>query len=172
MEVWMNRHLIKRYYWKLNEKAIPSKEKKGKIYWLKNDLYHLHFEDQEVLRSLTTWLNDCIMDASQKLICKKLGADEDNQSVLNVQKRRGVLYRAMKHEHIQLLHDGSWQWLLTFCGNGRIQICDSLKTSLSGVNKKCVLASYKNCVPVQKQTVGYNCGPFVIAFADEVLDGK
>ena len=84
MEVWMNRHLIKRYYWKLNEKAIPSKEKKGKIYWLKNDLYHLHFEDQEVLRSLTTWLNDCIMDASQKLICKKLGADEDYQSVSNV----------------------------------------------------------------------------------------
>ena len=84
MEICMDCHLIKRYYSKLNEKAIPSEEKKGKIYWLKNDLYHLHFEDQEFHRSLTSWSNDCIMDASQKLICKKLGADEDYQSVSNV----------------------------------------------------------------------------------------
>ena len=51
---------------------------------------------------------------------------------------------------------------------------------LSRVNKKCVHALYKNCVkefivsflPVQKQTYGYNCGPFAIAFAAEILDGK
>ena len=42
---WRNRngkhswYIIQRYYWKLNEKAIPSEEKKDKLYWLKNDLY-------------------------------------------------------------------------------------------------------------------------------------
>ena len=35
-----------RYYWKLNEKTVPFEEKKEKLYWLKNDLDHLHFEDE------------------------------------------------------------------------------------------------------------------------------
>ena len=102
------------------------------------------------------------------------------QSVLNVQKRQGAPYCAMKSKHIQLPHDGSQCWLLTFCSTGWIQIRDSLKTSLSQVNRKCVHALYKNCVkefivrflPVQKQTDGYNCGPFAIAFAAEMSDGK
>ena len=120
------------------------------------------------------------MDTAQKLICKKLGADDDYQSLLNVKKHRGAPYRAVKNEHNQLLHDGSGHWLLIFCSNGRIQICDSLKTSLSWVNKKCIHALYKSCVKefivrfllVQKQTDGHNCGPFAIAFAAEILDEK
>ena len=173
-------YIIERYYWKLNEKAIPSEKKKDKLYWLKNDLYHLHFEDEEILLSPTAWLNDRIMNTVQKLICKTLGADEDYQSVLNVQKRWGVPYCAVKNEHIQLLNAGSEHWLFTFCSNGKIQICDSLKPSLSRVNRKCVHALYKNCVkefivsflPVQKQTDGHNCGSFAIAFEAEIVDGK
>ena len=86
------------------------------------------------------------MVVAQKLICKKLGADDDYQSVLNVQKRRVAPCRAVKNEHIQLLHDGSGHWVLTFCSNERIQICDSLKMSLNWVNRNCVHALYKNCV--------------------------
>ena len=67
-------YIIERYYWKLNEKAIPFKEKKDKHYWLNKDLYHLQFEDEKIPRSPVAWLNDCIMGAAQKLICKKLGA--------------------------------------------------------------------------------------------------
>ena len=165
-------YIIKRYYWKLNEKAIPSEKKKDKIYWSKNDIYHLHFKYEEILRSSTAWLYDHILDAAQKLICKKLEAENDYQSVLNVQKRRGAPQRTVKNEHIQLLYDGSEHWPLTFCNNGRMQICDSLKTSLSRVNRKCVYVLYKNCVkkftfsflPDQKQTGRYNRGPFAIAF--------
>ena len=87
------------------------------------------------------------------------------------------------NEHIQLLHDGHNHWILTFCSNGRVQVCDSMKTYLSRVNKKCVHALYKNIVdesgkfvvsflPVRKQPDGYNCGLFAIAFAAEILDGK
>ena len=139
-------YIIERYYWKLNEKAILYEEKKDKLYWLKNNLYHLLFEGEEILCSPTAWLNDRIMDAAQKLICKKLGADDDYQSVLNVQKHRAAPYPAVKNEHIQLLHDAYGHWLLTFCSNGRIQVCDSLKTSLSLVNRNCVHALYKTCV--------------------------
>ena len=46
-------------------------------------------------------------DAAQKLTWKEPGADGDYQSLLNVQNRRSAPYRAVKNEHIQLLHDGS-----------------------------------------------------------------
>ena len=127
-------------------KAILSEEKKDKLYWSKNDLYDLHFEEEEIPRSPTAWLNDHIMDATKRLICKKLGAHDDYESVLNVQKRRGAPYRAVKNEHIQLLHDDYGHWQLTFCSNGRIHIFDSLKTLLSRVNRKCVHALYRNCI--------------------------
>ena len=86
------------------KKTILLEEKKNKLYWLKNDLYHLYSEDEEILRYPTAWLNDCIMDATQKLTCKDLGADDDYQSVLNVQKCRKAPYCAVKSEYMQLLH--------------------------------------------------------------------
>ena len=129
-------YIIESYYWKSNEKAIPSKEKKDKLYWLKNNLYHHQLEGEEIVRSPTAWLNYRIMDTAQKSVYKKLGADNDYQSVLNVQKYQGAPYREVKNEHIQLMHDDSGHWQLAFCSNGRIQNCDSLKTSLSRVNRK------------------------------------
>ena len=73
--------------------------------------------------------------------------------------------------------------LLSFCSNGPVQICDSLNSTLSRTSKKCVQAIYTNCVddrvklmmsflPVQKQSDGFNCGPFAIAYAAEILNGK
>ena len=54
---------------------------------MKSDPYHLHFKDEEIPWSPTAWLNDHVMDAVQKSICKKLGADDDYQWALNVEKR-------------------------------------------------------------------------------------
>ena len=88
------------------KKPFRLTRKKDKLYWLKNDLYRLQFED-EILRSPTAWLHNGIMDAAQKVICKELRADGDYQLVLNVLKRRGAPYRAAKNEHIQLLHNVS-----------------------------------------------------------------
>ena len=59
------------------------------------------------------------MDATQNLIYRELGVNNNYQLELNIQKRRGAVYG-----HIQLLCDASGHWLLTFCCNGRIQICD------------------------------------------------
>ena len=128
-------YIMIRYYWK-----------KDKLYWLKNDLYHLHFEDVKIPRSPTALLRDSITDATQKLICRKLGADDDYQSVLNVQKRRGgliVRWKMKIFSYFMIVLDTSH---LLFYSNGRIQVCNSFKTSLSWVNKKCVNALYKNCV--------------------------
>ena len=44
--------------------------------WLHNEMYILKKEDQHLLLSKDAWLNDHIMDAAQKLICKEIGTDE------------------------------------------------------------------------------------------------
>ena len=88
----------------------------NKIFWLQNDMYNLMFDDKEILLSPSAWLNDNIMDTAQKLICKQLGDDAGYQSVLYVQK----YFRPVNIEHIQLLHDGSQHWFLTYCSNGRV----------------------------------------------------
>ena len=75
-----------------------------------------------------------------------------------------------------VLHTG----YLHFRSNGKTQIYDSLKTSLSWVNRKCVHALCKrwakkfivNFLLVQKQTHECNCSSFAIAFAAESLDEK
>ena len=162
-------------------KEISRSNESQVIFWVRNDLYNLHIEDEQILRSPNLWLNDRIMDAAQKRICQELGTDY--QSVLNVQKRDIAPYRPVSNEHIQLLHDGSNHWILTLCSNGRVQICDSLKTTTGQSTKKCVDALYKkfvnesgkliiNFLPVQKQPDGFNCGPFAVAFAAEVLNGS
>ena len=51
--------------------------------WLRNEMYILKKEDQHLLLSKDAWLNDRIMDAARKLICKEIGTDESYQSVLN-----------------------------------------------------------------------------------------
>ena len=83
------------------------------------------------------WLNDNLMDAGQQLICKALGSLETYQSVLNCQKKEST-YFPVSGDHIQLLHDGSCHWLLAFTSSGRVQVCDSLRTNLTSISKKCL----------------------------------
>ena len=123
------------------------------------------------------------MDASQILICKALGT-QDYQSVLNCQKRVKP-YRAVTGEYIQLLHNGINHWFLSFCSNSRLQVCDSLNSTLTRTSRISIQSLYKNVgqkndsgnarltfLPVQKQPDGHNCGLFAVAFAAEILAGK
>ena len=90
-------------------------------------------------------------------------------------------YRAVYEEHIQLLHDVRNHWILSFCSNGCVQVCDSLNTALTRSSRKAIRSLYKHYfsgdevisfLPVQRQPDGYNCGLFAIASAAEILDGK
>ena len=183
-------YTIDRVYWKssINKAFLVVDDDKENWmpelddFWMKYDLYNFKIEDKRILQSTDGWLNDRIMDAAQKLICKTLGIENTYQSVLNCKMRDNVPYQPVSDDHIQILHDGDNHWLLSFCSNRRVQICDSLRTTLSRVSQKCVRALYKKCVdrrgrvvisflPVQKQPDGYNCGVFSIAFAAEILDG-
>ena len=122
------------------------------------------------------------MDAAEKLICKGTGSDESYQSVLNSEKKTTDPFHTVSQEHVQLLHDGANHWFLSFCSNGRVQVCDSLRSSLTRSPEKSIRSLYKHYaadggeqivtfLPVQKQPDGHNWGPFAIAYAAEILDG-
>ena len=149
--------------------------------WLHNRMYILTQKDKEVLLSKDEWLNDQLMDAAQKFICEEIGTPFTFQTVLNSQKIDVEPYQAVYEEHIQLLHDGRNHWILSFCSNGPVQVCDSLNTALTRSSRKAIRSLYKHYffgdevisfLPVQRQPDGYNCGLFAIAFAAEILDGK
>ena len=94
-------------FWKTcrdNVVVIPDENQEDDAdannFWLKNDLYNLRFDDQKILRSPTVWLNDRIMDAAQKPICKELGLEY--QSVLNVQKSGCPPFYPVHNKHENL----------------------------------------------------------------------
>ena len=129
--------------------------------------------EKKILLSESNWLNDNIMDAAQALICDALGAEIHYQSVLNCQKQVKFPCKPVENELIQLMHDGANHWLLTFCSSGRIQVCDSLRTSLTRITIKSInsLLMPITMLPVQRQTDSHNCGLFAIGFAAELLNG-
>ena len=151
--------------------------------WLGNEMYILKKDDQHLLLSKDARLNDRIMDAAQELICKEIGTDESYQSVLNSEKKTIDPFHPVSQEHVQLLHDGANHWFLRFSSNGRVQVCDSLRSSLTRSSRKSIRSLYKHYVadggeqivtflPVQKQPDGHNCGPFGITYTAEILDGR
>ena len=148
--------------------------------WLHNRMYILIEQDKAILLSKDEWLNDRIMDPAQKLIYDEIGTASTFQTVLNSQKKVVKPYRAVSEEHVQLLYDGCNHWFLSFCSNGRGQVCDSLNTTLTRSSRKSIQSFYKHYfagdeisfLPVQRQPDGCNCGLFATAFAAEILDGK
>ena len=169
-----------RIFWEIKSNESSNSQRIPAI-WIKNELYVLKESDKEILEGSNCWLNDNVMDAGQKLICKALGSLETYQSVLNCQKKRQT-YFPVSGDHIQLLHDGNCHWLLAFSSSGRVQVCDSLSTNLTSVSKQCLKSLYQpllrngklevKFLPVEKQADGFNCGLFALVYASILLDGK
>ena len=130
-----------RLFWKIKSNESPNCQRIPAI-WIKNELYELKESDKEILEGSDCWLNDNLMDAGQKLICKALGSLDMYQSILNSQKKRQT-YFPVSGDHIKLLHDGNCHWLLAFSSSGRVQVCDSLRTSLTSVFKQCLKSLYQ-----------------------------
>ena len=170
---------VHRYFWKCSQKAatMPILIKDDdlvsngdcqsplEVFWLSNELYNLKNDDDIILSSETEWMNDRIMDAVQKLICKALTDNLVRLQALNAQCKGNQPFHPVNQEHIQLMHNGSNHCFLSFCSNGRVQICDSLNAKLNRVSSKCVQALYKHFgdysgkvlvsfLPVQKQADG------------------
>ena len=95
---------------------------------------------------------------------------------------KGVDILPVSGDHIQLLHDGSCHWLLAFTSSGWVQVCDSLRTNLTSVSKKCLKSLFEPFVkngklevtflPVDKQIHDFNCGLFAWGYVSILSDGK
>ena len=111
-----------------------------KSFWLQNEFYYLKVEDKNILTTEDVWLNDRIMDAVQKLICKALGKIDSYQLVLNSEKKTNYPLRTVNNEH----YDGNSHWLLYFCSSGRVQICDNLESHASRITLRNLNALYQS----------------------------
>ena len=65
-------------------------------------MYILKKENQHLLLPRDAWLNGPIMDAAQKLICKKIGTDESYRSVLNSEKKTIDPFHPVSQDHFLL----------------------------------------------------------------------
>ena len=124
------------------------------------------------------------MYATQKLICKVFGfwLEVRNVSIGVALTKEGIPFFNMSEEYIQLMRNSANHWLMSFSSNDLVHICDNLYINLTPVIKNCLKALCKSriekkwklsisIVPVQKQSNGYNCRLFAIAFATDVLNG-
>ena len=103
--------------------------------WLENELYELTEVDRKILESKDGLLNNNLMDAGKQLVCKAHASLEAYQLVLNCQKKQSI-HSPVSGDHIQLLHDSSCHWLLAFTPSGRVQVCHTLRISLTLILKK------------------------------------
>ena len=99
-----------------NDKAASISNEEE--FWIRNDLYNLKKKNADTLHSQSAWLNGRILDAAQKLIYKAPGDKKSYQSVLNSQRNVSIPFGPENYDHIQLLHDGSSHWSLSFCSSG------------------------------------------------------
>ena len=101
------------------------------------------------------WFNDAIMDAAQKLICKALSKIGSFQSVLSSQRRSNYPFRAVNDEHLQLLHDKNNHWIISFCSNGPVQICDRLKNHSGRLTLRSLNALYRNFKDMSSEKLSF-----------------
>ena len=76
-------------------------------------------------------------------LCVSVGNIDAYQSVLNGLVRSRSSFQAVNNDHIQLLHDGKNHWLLPFCEEGQVYVCDSMGSKVSRVCRKSVSALYR-----------------------------
>ena len=138
--------------------------------------YLLTVKEKNILLSDTERLNDNIMDAAQKLICKAY------QSVLKWQKKEAPpfsrLVRSIYNSCMTVLIIGCY--LSTRMAVFRyVMVCTP---NLTQVTKDSLKALYKSqldksrrlsvtMIPVQKQSDSYNCVFFSVAFDADILGG-
>ena len=60
-------------FWKIKSNE-PSNSQRIPAIWIKNELYKLKELDKEILEGSDCWLNNNLMNASQKLISKALSS--------------------------------------------------------------------------------------------------
>jgi hypothetical protein len=143
--------------------------------WWVRDL-QLTETDLQVLMS-GAWLTDRHVDAWNKLIAEKIGA-ERNQTTLMCQTRKG--FAARTTESVMIVHDHN-HWVTVACIGGEVMYADSLNGEVSNVVAgqlgqlfpSLVTKNGRLCVTMlncDMQPNGRDCGVYAAAFAVELVE--
>ena len=156
----------------------PSIQPESPKQWIPE--LRLELRHKEILQSPTAWLDDTIINASQRLIQTANPAVPGLQDVIC---GLGLSFKVQPEEFIHILHDGNAHWLtISTIGlqQAYVQVFDSLLSvpsssvklqisSLLMTNESQITLSY---VDVQRQMGGSNCGLFSVAFATALGFGQ
>ena len=147
--------------------------------WIHTELYCLLQSDRDILLNPAAWLNDNIVSAVQKLLKQQLPVRNGFQDPCC-----GLTYafEIMSDEFIQVLHNGHDHWLtISTIGAAKdeVFVFDSMYASVSTKVKHQIAALLAtqtkaiklSFVDVQKQSGGYDCGLFALAFATALVNG-
>ena len=118
------------------------------------------------------------MYSAQILLSRKFGTV--NQSILYCRKPEN--FQPVQGEYLQLMHDGKDHWVLVFCSQHRVQVCDSLRKRLNAGMKRCIKALFSftlqpdgsmpvTLLTVAKQSDFDSCGLYAIAYAADIIAG-
>ena len=145
--------------------------------WIDNSLYSLSALDRHTLLSIVGWLNDNLVSAAQTLLKKQSQVPGLQCTALGCT----MAFNIQCGEFVQVLHDGHEHWLTVsrVGATEEILVYDSMYQSIGTFTKKqiaAILASQQQQVVVkmmnvQRQTGGYDCGLFAIAFATAIVNG-
>ena len=170
------------------EEALDLTQKStGKVeaskVWIKNALYVLHESDREIIETSTGWLNDKIIDASQKLLAQHFpltsGLEPPTLEQING-------FRAHTDNFIQTLNIGNNHWIVVStvgCPQGTVNVYDTMHTELRNIPSSTIstIARLTVCslsqltirtVGVDPQKNSSDCGVLCVAIAFDLLSAK
>ena len=149
--------------------------------WIKN--YGLTWRHKKILDSSTKWLDDDLINASQKILAKQFEHKFGGAGFQTTANGLCGNYIVETEEFIQILHNGSDHWLvITTIGtkHPEVLVYDSLYATV-GDNVKSQIATLLctqdhaiqlKFVNVVKQAGGFDCGVFAIAYATALCLGE
>ena len=157
------------------ENHQPKQPQRTRRPWTNN----LFVSDKHILLSPTAWLTDDIIGATQDLLKKEVPLGNGFQSTCC-----GITcaFDIESDEFIQIVHNGHGHWLtISTIGSkkGEVFVYDSMYPCVSDIVKRQIAALLATkekeiklkFVDVQKQSGGYDCGLFAIAFATSLVYG-
>ena len=162
--------------------SAASQHKAGQV-WIKNSLYILQESDHRIIASPSGWLNDNIIDASQKLLAQHFPLTHGLQPP-TLEQIDG--FRAHTEDFLQILNIGDNHWIIVSsigCEKGVVNVYDTYHTELQELPDSTIrtisrlIVSYSpeltiKMIKVDPQKNSNDCGVLCVAIAFDLLSAE
>ena len=162
--------------------SLPPPRKTGRV-WIRNSLYILQDSDRRIIASPSGWLNDNIIDASQKLLAQHFPLTHGLEPP-TLERIDG--FQSHSGEFLQILNTGSNHWILVSsigCEDGAVNVYDTFHTELQElpdstirtISRLIVTSSPQltlKMIEVDRQKNSDDCGVLAVAIAFDLLSAS